>query len=126
MNFFKLSLFVLLAMSWSACGEDDMIVPCSQAAWRGTYTGTIDCNGSQEAVTLTITANGPDALQIRYRTALNSTEINDPIMPNECMIDATISSGAMISAELDGNNITFTEEISGTFSSTCVIMATKN
>lgn len=127
MDFIRVSFFsfMILALSWSSC-DDDSIVPCSQEAWRGTYNGIIDCNGSQEEVTLIITASGTDAIRIRYQTALSSTVIMDPITPNECVFDAATPTGTMISAELDGNSITYTEVISGVFSSTCVITATKN
>lgn len=126
MNFLRISFFVLLAITWSACGDDDAVEPCSQAAWRGTYTGIIDCNGSQEDVTLVISGSGLEAITIRYQTAINSTQIVDPITPDECVLDFTDQSGTMIFAELDGNNITYTEEVSGLFSSTCTITATKN
>ena len=55
-------------LSFAACNSDDDSSGCTQADWVGTYNGTVDCNGVEEDVTVTITASGSDAVIIRYES----------------------------------------------------------
>lgn len=131
MNLTKLFLFALaLVVAMSACSDDDEGTPsCDQSSWVGTYTGTVTCDGDSEDVTVTITADGTEAIIIVYETT-GLTATYDPITPDGCNIDITSSDAGItlsVDADLNGNNLSFTEVFStaGT-SSTCLIEATRN
>ena len=132
MNLTRLSFFLMLVLAFSACkkdGDDDTMASCEQADWVGTYEGTIDCDGTQENVTLTITADGTDAIIIKYEAGIVTTEY-DPLTPNGCDLNITASGGgftATVEATLDGDNLTFTETVSdgGSNTTTCEATVTR-
>lgn len=132
MKTFKLSLLLLAILSIAACSDDDdSVSTCIQSDWVGTYTGTIDCNGTTEDVTITVTASGTSNVVVSYQSATIQTTY-DPLPFSDCDLDATASgSGVNVSleADLDGNNLTMEEIISdttGVATSTCMLTATRN
>jgi len=129
MNFLRLSFLLVLLATVAACGDDDSSPTCTQAEWVGTYTGTIDCDGASEAVTVTITASGSDAIIVKYETVTIETE-TDPLTPNGCDLDRTGTTGGVtitVDATLDGDNLTYQDVITvGADVATCDITATRN
>jgi len=130
MNLLRLSFLLVLVFSLVACGDDDEGAgSCTQADWVGTYTGTSDCDGLTEDVTVTITANGSDAVDIVWETPTVETEY-DPINLNGCNLNQSDSTGGLsisVDATLNGDNLTLTEIITNTGnSSTCELTATRN
>ena len=130
MNLLKLSFFLVLIATFSTCSDDDDNTKnCVQSDWVGTYTGTLDCDGIAEDVTVTITANGSDDIIIKYEVPNASTEY-DPLLPNSCDLDYTESDSGItitIDASIDGDNLTLKEIISlGGDTSTCDITAVRN
>lgn len=130
MNLLRLSFLLVLILGLSACGSDDeSSTSCVQSDWVGTYTGTVDCDGTVEDVTVTITASGTDAVIIKYESATMETEY-DPITPDGCTIDQSQSdSGITLSLEvtLDGDNLRMDESIEfiGLPATNCNITASK-
>ena len=129
MNFFRLSFFLLLVVAMTACGkDDDGTVTCTQSDWVGTYEGTLDCDGTVEDVTVTITASGADAIIIVYETTTVTAEY-DPLTPDACDLTATSSDigiSLTVDAALDGNKLAFSEVLTlGGSTSTCDITATR-
>lgn len=130
MNFSKLSFLFLLIVAMAACkDDDDSPAICTQSDWVGIYEGTIDCDGSEEAVTVTIAANGAAALDISYTTATLTTEYTEPITPVSCSVNIN-SSDAGVSLKLDvsleGDKLTLNEVITdGSTTSTCELTATR-
>ena len=114
---------------FTACGDDDDPT-CVQADWVDTYTGTSDCDGVIEDVTVTLIASGTDNIVIVANTSTTGTEY-DPLPINECSIelsetDPTFGS-ISLNVTLDGDNLTLMEvlTISGQ-TETCNITATRN
>jgi hypothetical protein len=127
MNLFKLTFLFVLAISIISCDNDDDMKPdCSQSDWTGTYEGTIDCNGSEEDVTVTITASGSDDIIIVYESTTLTTEY-DPFTPDNCDLDVMESDQGVtltVDATLDGDDLTIIEELSSTVVLyTCTITA---
>jgi len=110
-----------------------IVVPdCMQSDWVGSYSGTIDCDGDQSNVEMTITAAGAEGLIIAYTTS-DGTEADyeEPLNPDGCNIDQTIVEGNVslsVDASLDGVNLSFQEIITvdGQQLSSCNITATRN
>ncbi len=132
MNLFKLFTLMVLLSVFAACGNDDD--DCAQADWVGTYSGTIVCTEDgveedPEDVTVTITASGTDQLVFEYDTPSTGLE-TDPLDISGCDVNFSASEQGItltVSADLDGDNLKFTDVFSGNgFSSTCVIDATRN
>lgn len=135
MKAFKLTFFLLAILSITACGddEDEMMAVCSQADWVGVYTGNQDCTEEPgaEAVTLTITADGTDAVNFVYEYDDNTTISNvDPITIDNCGFRFSGSEQGItltLEATLDGDKITFVETTTvGSESDACTIEATRN
>ena len=132
MKFLKLSIVVLFAVALSSCGEN-VTKNCAQADWVGTYTGTIDCDGDVQNVTVTITASGTDAVIIKHVYGESGSTIEteyDAITPDACELDESATeAGFTFTADADvdkDGNLTISETLSdGTDSSTCTITATK-
>ncbi|MEM1320328.1 MAG: hypothetical protein AAGG75_08725 [Bacteroidota bacterium] len=131
MKLLKLSFLLLLLLSWGACNNDDDSSSCAQSDWVGTYTGTTDCiTTSTETVTVTITAVGSDNITVSYETASGDSEFG-PISINGCegrldFTDPTTGDGFMVEAELNGNDISYTETITVLGNSeTCTFNASK-
>jgi hypothetical protein len=130
MNYLKFAFFLLLALSYTACEDDDGNDPsCTQADWVGTYSGTIDCDGDVEDVSVTITASGENDIVIKYSTMAVDAEY-DPFTPDNCELDVNESDGSfslILEVDLDGDNLMLKEILSGgTVTSTCDISATRN
>jgi len=127
MNLLRLSIILALIFTLGAC--DNNTVSCVQSDWVGTYTGTQDCDGLSEDVTMTITASGTDAIVVMYETEGVEVEFA-PMTPDECTLSKTESDDDMsltVEATINGNNLTFTDVITiGTESATCTITAIKN
>lgn len=89
----RLPFLLLALLSIASCGDDDS--PCGQSEWVGTYTGTQVCNAlDAEGVTVTITANGTDALNISYTTASGGgTSFNTPLIFDGCSINFSQTAG---------------------------------
>lgn len=120
----------MLIVTLSACGkDDDGPATCTQSDWVGTYEGTINCDGTTEDVTVTITANGAAALDVSYTTASSSTTYTEPLIPVNCDIDISGTDAGItvtLDASLDGDKLTMKEVISGGgVSSTCDLTATR-
>jgi len=109
---------------------------CDQAAWVGTYTGSIDCTpGGAQDVTVTVTASGTSALNVSYVTA-DSTSITftDPITYTDCNFDVTAGNQGdtlSVNATRSGDMLTLNSSLTVSDSTTsvtttCVINATKN
>jgi hypothetical protein len=129
MKLFKLSFLFLALLSVAACGDDDDTIDCTQSDWIGTYAGSIDCDGTEEDVTVTITSSGTDNLIVIYNTTALETEF-DPLPFTSCDLVANSSSGSLtlaINATLDGDRLTFNEAttVDGN-TSLCSITATRN
>lgn len=129
MKILKSSVFILLVVGFFACKKDDDSTPtCTQSDWVGTYEGSIDCDGTTEDATVTITASGTDAVVIEYETP-TSTTTYDPITPTNCSIsESGTDSGITIKvdATMDGDKLTLKETLTGGgFSSVCDLTATR-
>ncbi|MCB0845215.1 MAG: hypothetical protein KDE26_18325 [Bacteroidetes bacterium] len=132
MKFLKLSIVVLFAIALSSCGEN-VTKNCAQADWVGTYTGSIDCDGDVEDVTVSITASGTDAVVIQFVQGSAGSTLEttyDPITPDACELNESATESGLtitIAADVDKDgNLTLSETFSdGTDSSTCTITATK-
>ncbi len=131
MNLFKFFTLVVMLFVFQACGDDD---DCVQADWVGTYSGTIVCTEDgveedPEDVVITVTAAGTDQLIFNYDTTNTGLE-TDPLDVDGCDVNFSASEQGItltVSADLDGDNLSFTDVFSGNgFSSTCVITATRN
>ncbi|MEL6359351.1 MAG: hypothetical protein AAFQ01_05370 [Bacteroidota bacterium] len=131
----SISILFLLAVICltPACSndDDDAMMVCTQSDWVGTYTGTINCEGSDaEDVTVTITASGSENIDISYQTATVSTTFFDPFSINNCSVSRTATSGgitATVEASLNGNTLTLEEMFSGTTAfPNCTLTCTRN
>ena len=129
--YFSLLSFLIIGLLATTAGckdEDGDSDTCMQSDWVGSYTGTVNCDGQTENVTLTITASGTDAIDIEYNTGTATTTLG-PLTFNNCNIDlSTTDSGVTISvkATLDGDNLTVMESLSGGgIDSSCDITATR-
>lgn len=120
---------LLLALSACKKDDDDVTMVCMQDDWVGTYSGTIDCNGTEEAVTVTITASGTENIIIKYESASVTTDY-DPLPFNGCDLNASGTvSGITVNTDvtLNGNQLDMSETvIIGTSTTTCTIAATRN
>lgn len=115
MKILKSSLFILLVVAFVACKDDDGTPTCTQSDWVGTYEGTTDCGGSDEDVTVTITAVGADSIVIQYATATITTTY-DPIAVSDCTINESGTDSGITfttNATLDGDDLTIQETLSG-------------
>lgn len=134
MKLFKLSFLLLALLTAAACNDDDdSMMVCSQSDWVGTYTGTADCDGDVEDVTITIAADGTENIAIEYvigDSTLTVTTTYDPLPFSSCSLDNTATAGgltATVDADVNGDEIVITETISdGTATSTCLLTATRN
>lgn len=124
------SLFLFVFLTNATSCEDDDIIVCLQSDWIATYMGSIDCGGTIEEVTVTITADGADNLVISYETPTISVDF-DPLPFNNCSLEATAtqdSLGVSINAFLpfdDAIEISQTTTV-GPNTTVCTITATKN
>lgn len=125
MKFLKASLLLMSILAFASCGDDDA---CTQSDWVGVYTGTANCDGTSENVTVTITASGSENIKIVYETPTVLTEY-DPFTPDGCSLNVSQSqAGASISvnATLDGESLSLTEAIDfGGLSTNCSISASR-
>ncbi|MEM6725095.1 MAG: hypothetical protein AAF598_13740 [Bacteroidota bacterium] len=121
-------LVVILALAFAGCSEDDTVA-CTQADWVGTYSGTVNCDGTTEDVTVTITANGADQIVVVYETATVLTEF-DPLPFTECELNVSENDGTnslVVDADIDGDQLSFIEIIGlGSATSTCTLTATRD
>lgn len=130
MKILNVSLFLMVLLAFASCkkDDDDVMATCTPADWAGTYAGMIDCDGTTENVTITITTSGTDNIIIKYETATVSAEY-DPLPINGCDFSNTASGGgftASVEATLDGNELTVTESLSdGTDTTSCTLTATR-
>jgi len=113
-----------------SCGDD--ADDCIQADWVGTYSGTIDCDGTVEDVTVTVTASGDTDVIISYEQDVFTTEF-DALTPDGCSVEQSATAlGATFSFDADLDGTTFTAEDKTTFEDPllsdiiCKINATKN
>ncbi|MDA7501916.1 hypothetical protein N8482_01445 [Chitinophagales bacterium] len=129
MKLLKLSFLFAIAIAFTSCGDD--AGDCVAADWVGTYNGTYECDDATEAedVVVTITASGTDAILVTYETDTVVAEW-EAITPDGCAIDESDSQNGItltIDASLDGDNLSFTDVLSGGGSSvSCSITATRN
>lgn len=129
MTFFRLILLALVLTVFATCGDDDeMTPPCAPTNWAGTYSGTANCNGIEEAVTVTVAVVGTDSLTLTYETQSRQGNFG-PLLPNACRITLEDMGGPIstsFSAQLDGDEITLMESVDGIGGSfTCDISATR-
>ncbi len=130
MKTFKLSLLLLAILSIAACSDDDDgMTTCLQSDWVGTYSGTVDCDGVTEDVTVTVAASGTANLLVSYQSPTVQTNF-DPLPFSNCDLVATATGAGFtvtLDADLAGNQLTLEEVISdSTSTSTCLITATRN
>ena len=128
MKALKLIFLFVLAIALSDCKkDDDKPTTCAQSDWVGSYTGTINCDGTTENVTVTITASGANSVIILYETEF-STNQYDPLTPNNCSISQSGTDSGItlaVNVTLDGSTLTLKETFSGGISSTCNLTATR-
>ncbi|RME96793.1 MAG: hypothetical protein D6772_11395 [Bacteroidetes bacterium] len=109
-------LFLPLLLTLSSCGnDDDLVPPCALSRWAGTYTGSADCNGVNEDVTVTITTSGEDVITINYATR-SRTSNSGQLIPIDCEVNYFSSTGSVTTiweAELDGDEVSITERVTG-------------
>jgi hypothetical protein len=133
MKTYKFAFLFFAILSIAACADDDdgTTPACEQPDWVGTYTGTVDCDGTVEDVTVTIAASGTTDIIVSYETATAQTEF-DPLPFNGCDLTATASGGGLsiaVNASLIRNALSVQEVISSDSSTTtinCTIVATRN
>lgn len=130
MNFLKLSFLLVFAISLVACGSDDDAGSCTQADWVGIYTGSSDCGAGPEDVTVTVTAEGTNAIVIESDGDGTIQLDSDPIEFNGCRADDSLTDSGItfdFDADLDGDNLTVSTEISGgsSFDSECTFTVTR-
>lgn len=105
-----------------------MTPPCALSRWAGTYVGTADCNGSVEDVTVTITTSGADVIIINYETR-SRTGNSGLLIPIDCSVNDFSTTGSINTsweAELDGDNVSVTETVTGVGGDfSCVITAVR-
>lgn len=134
MKLLNLSFVLVLVLALFSCSDDDEGELCLQSDWIGTYTGTVNCDGVPADVTVTITANGSEAIDIKYvfMEDMNSTtEVElGPFTAASCDIDVSNTVGGVelaLDANLDGDELLLNDVANdGSVSSTCAITAEKN
>ena len=124
----SLLLFVFLTTATSC--EDDEDIVCLQSNWIGTYSGVIDCAGTEEDLTLTITADGADNIVISYETPTTTVDFT-PIPFNNCNLEASFTQDNLtisIASNLTGGEVLNLMQtiVDGTTTSVCEIAATRN
>ncbi len=124
----SLLLFVFLTTATSC--EDDEDIVCLQSNWIGTYSGVIDCAGTEEDLTLTITADGADNIVISYETPTTTVSFT-PIPFNNCDLEASFTQDNLtisIASNLTGGEVLNLMQtiVDGTTTSVCEIAATRN
>ncbi len=132
MKTIKFAFLFFAILSIAACTDDDDegTTVCAQTDWAGTYTGTVDCDGTVEDVTVTVTASGAANILVSYETVAQQTEFG--ALPFDgCNLAATATGNGQsiaLTATLTGENLTIGEVISDSTSvvSTCSIVATRN
>lgn len=128
MKLVRFACLLMVVCSFVACGDD--AGDCVQGDWVGTYSGTIDCDGVEEAVTVTVTASGDTDINFEYTQASGLTTTLDPFTPDGCGFDISESAGGITltsDGELDGNTLTYSEEFgTDAGSSNCSFTATRN
>lgn len=132
MKFSQLSVLTLfsLVLTWSACAPEPMTKPaCTQSSWVGTYSGSVDCDGTVEDVTVEITASGSEAIVITYMAATFNVQYQ-PLTPEGCTLSfSETDQGVTISLDgsIDGDELNLVEGYaSSSYNSTCTINATRN
>jgi hypothetical protein len=128
MKLLKLSLLVALVFSFTAC--DDETDTCIESNWVGNYTGTQDCDGTLEDVTVTITAGSGDSIIIKTESAGLTTTF-DPMMFEACSLSSTVTENgvtATTTASIISSSILSIKEVyTGNGSTTtCTISATRD
>lgn len=138
MKTFKLAFLCLALFSFATSCEDDDdgTTVCDQAAWVGTYTGSVNCTpGGAQDVTVTVTASGTSALNVSYVTADSTTiTFTDPITYSGCGFDVTGGNQGdtlSVNATRSGDMLTLNSSLTvsdstASVTTTCVITATKN
>lgn len=131
MNFLRLSFFLMFIVALSSCNkdDDDGAATCAQSDWVGTYSGTMECDGASEDVTITITASGTDDIIVKYETTTVSAEYS-PTTPSNCNLDFSGTDQGVtvtLDASLDGDKLEMEESFSaaGT-TSICNLSATRD
>lgn len=132
MKAINLSFLLLFMLSFFACNSDDEEVDttpsCTQADWVGSYSGTQNCDGDIEDVTVDIKASGDKAVIVEY-TLENSSAEFEPLTPNGCDLDYTESEGGIsvtVDASIDGDKLTFRDIlVFDGDSADCLIVATR-
>lgn len=124
----KLTFGLMLAIGFIACDKDDDQKDCTRANWVGTYEGTIECDGVEEDVIVTISASGTEDIIIEYET---STVIAtyDPLPTDKCDFDHSTTGGGIslsVDARLNNDNFTLEEIYTvGGLTTNCNINATR-
>lgn len=129
MKTLQFSALVIFLTFFMACKDDDN-GNCTQSDWVGTYSGTVNCGGLEENVTVTITASGASDVMVSYQSSNISVEYTSPLTPNGCAINYTATDQGFtttINATLTGEALDFTDsESSGGSTGTCNIIATRD
>ncbi|WP_020568669.1 hypothetical protein [Neolewinella persica] len=133
MKKFKFAFLFFAILSIAACADDDDGITdvCAQTDWVGTYSGTVDCDGAVEDVTVTIAASGAANILVSYQTATVQTEFGAlPFDGCDLTANATgsglsiVLNGSLTGRELSVREVTTVD--STNTSTTCVIIATRN
>ena len=106
-NLFGL-LFVLALFTLVSCGDDD---DCTAASFAGTYSGSVDCDGTSTEGTITLSRISDTELQLTDTDGSSFTLTLDGCTAtgSESFIGlADIS----ISITLDGDDLKYTQDVS--------------
>lgn len=126
MKILRASFFILLTLSIFSCSKDD---DCVQSDWVGTYTGTINCDGVEDDVTVTITADGSEDIVVQYETESFFTEY-EALTPDGCSLSFSATQAGIsgsVDLELDGDDLSISESFTfGTETTLCDLDVTKN
>jgi len=105
MSFKSIILFTALSLFFMSCGDDE-VIPCSQAAWVGQYTGESDCSGDTITgnATVEITPSESDNIVIRLAINSNSMTLDPPAKFEDCNVSLT-TADLTLTGTLDGDEI---------------------
>ncbi len=124
------SFLIILCGFCAACGEQEP--DCLQSDFVDSYLGTMECVGTAaEEVTVTITAEGTNAVNFAYEAPSGTGSFTDAFTVESCDLERVLTDSGFTSTvriSLEGDKLSYSEVILdalGVELSNCTILASR-